>query len=214
MLCGEEAEGNGALQEWREGAARCAANRFALAREWGDVAPGAEWMLNWVAEIKVGVFKDVQVKLKTDESVCRTTCGDLIHQCALPNEGGLIKVNESIHPNLVWRDGEARVPGGATGVIVHAGHDQARFKSRHIERLHTRDAQRVVLTRLDQRIPDGERRFERHKEFEAKVSRVSSARDAHGDATNGHVCAAEEGEIRQVATDRTGEHVARAWSLQ
>jgi hypothetical protein len=90
VLCGEEAEGNGALQEWREGATRCAANRFALAREWRDVAPGAERVLNWVAKIKISVFKDVQVKLKADESVCGPTCGDLINQCALSNEGGLV----------------------------------------------------------------------------------------------------------------------------
>ena len=95
------------------------------------------------------------------------------------------------------------MPGGATRVVVHPRHDQARFKSRHIERLHARDAQCVVLTRPDQRIPDGEGRFEGHKEFEAKVSRVSSPRDAHGDAANGDVCATEEGEIRQVATGRT-----------
>ena len=54
------------------------------------MAPGAEWMLNRVAEIKVGVFKDVQVKLKTDESVCGTARGNLIHQCALPNEWRLV----------------------------------------------------------------------------------------------------------------------------
>ena len=178
------------------------------------MAPGAEWVFDCVAEIKVGVFKDVQVKLKADESVCRTTCGDLIHQCALPNEGGLIKVDESIHSNLVWRDGEARVPGGATGVIVHTSHDQARFKSRHVKRLHARDAQRVVLTRLDQRIPDRERLLEWNPEFVAKVARVAGPRDAHRDATNGHVRATEEGEIRHVAVDRTGEHVTRARPLQ
>ena len=90
MLHWEEAEGNGALQEWREGAARCAANRFALTREWCDVAPGAERMLNRVTKIKVGIFKDVEVQLESNESSGGTTRCNLIHECALPNEGGLI----------------------------------------------------------------------------------------------------------------------------
>ena len=47
-------------------------------------------MLNRVAKIKVGIFKNIQIQLKSNESSGRTTRCNLIHECALPNEGGLI----------------------------------------------------------------------------------------------------------------------------
>ncbi len=214
MLHWEEAERNRSLQEWREGAARCAANRFTLAGEWRDVAPGAERMLNWVAKIKVGVFKDIKVQLEANESSGGAARRHFVHECALPNEGGLIKVNESIHADLIRRDGEARMARGATGVVVHARHDQASFKSCNVERLHAGDAQGVILAGLDECIPDWERLLERHPEFVAKVAGVTSARDPYRRPADRHIGATEEGEVGHVAANGGGEHVACVWPLQ
>ena len=103
---------------------------------------------------------------------------------------------------------------GATGVVVNARHDQAGFESCNVERLHPRNAQGVVLARLDQGIPDGERLLERHPEFVAKVAGVAGARDPYRCATDRHIGATEEGEVGHVAANGAGEHVACVRPLQ
>ena len=106
------------------------------------------------------------------------------------------------------------MPRGAAGVVVHARHDQAGFKSCNIQRLHPRNAQGVILAGLNQRIPDGERLVEWHPEFVAKVAGVAGARDPYRRATDRHIGATEEGEVGHVAANGGGEHVTCVWPLQ
>ena len=104
--------------------------------------------------------------------------------------------------------------GGARGEVVDAGHDQARLKSRHVERLHASNAQRVFSACCDQRIPHGEPRTEGNEELVAEIAGVAGARDAHGNAANGDVGAAEEAEVAHVAAHGGRKDVARARPLQ
>ena len=171
-------------------------------------------MLNRIAKVEVGVLEHIQVELKANESVWWAACCDLIHKGALANERWLVEVDESIEADLVRRHRLAWVMCGARGEVVDVGHDQARLKSRHVERLHPSNAQRVRRACCDQRIPHGERCAERHEELVAEIPGVAGAREPHGDAANGDVGAAEEAEIAHVAADRGGEHIARARPLQ